>query len=94
MTMDIVALLAGLFGVPLVLLVWGHRLREHSARQRRAFWWAVAGHCVAAILAVTFAMFPAEEWSGTDRVRGFFGLWALLLFPLLAGLVAAGRRQS
>lgn len=94
MTPGIGALLAGLFGVPLVLLVWGHRLREHSARHRRAFWGAVAGHCVAAILAVTFGIFPAEAWSESDLARGFFGLWALLLFPLLAGLVAAGRRPS
>lgn len=94
MTPGIVALLAGLFGVPLLLLIWGHRLREHSPRQRRAFWGAVAGHCVAVIIAVSFGIFPAEEWSATDRARGFFGLWALLLFPLLAGLVAAGRRPS
>lgn len=94
MTPGIVALLAGLFGVPLVLLVWGHRLREHSARARRAFWGAVAGHGVAAILAVTFGIFPPAEWSESDGVRGFFGLWALLLFPLLAGLAAGGRRPS
>lgn len=94
MTLGSVALLVGLFGVPLVLLVWGHRLREHSALQRRAFWGALAGHSVAAILTVTFGIFPTEEWSATDRVRGFFGFWALLLFPLLAGLIAAGRRPS
>lgn len=94
MTPGLAALLAGLFGVPFVLLVWGHRLREHSARARRAFWGAVAGHCVAALLAVTVGIVPPEEWSATDRARGFFGLWALVLFPLLAGLVAAWRRRS
>ncbi len=92
MSLGVTALLVGLLVTPLVLLWWSHHLRRRSVRQQRAFWGAITGHCVAGALAVTFGMVPPAAWSGSDGIRGFFGLWALLLFPVLAGLAAALRR--
>jgi hypothetical protein len=82
----VVAFLAGLFGIPLLLLAWGHRLRRLEPWRRRAFWGAVFGHCIAAILALTFGMIPPESWTAQETLRGFFGFWALLLFPLAGGV--------
>jgi len=89
MTPGTVVFLVGLYVVPLGLLAWGHRLRRLSARQRRAFWGAIIGHCVAGILALAFGMLPPEEWSDASLLRGFFGFWALLLLPGVGALAAA-----
>lgn len=94
MSIGIVVFLAGLFAVPLALLWWGQRVRKGTARQRRTFWGAIIGHCVAGILAVTFSMIPPESWTDSESTRGFFGLWALLLFPLMGGFAAALRPPS
>ena len=81
--------LIGLFGVPLVLLTWGHRLRRRGPRSRAAFWGAVSGHCLAGILAVTLGMIPPEAWTGTETLRGVFGFYSLIALPV-AGAVLAG----
>jgi hypothetical protein len=88
MTPGLVVFLVGLFGVPLILLSWGHRLRRRGPRSRAAFWGAVAGHCTAATLAMVFGMIPPEAWTATDGTRGFFGYWALLGLPLLGALLS------
>lgn len=89
MNLGIMVFLLGLFAVPLVLLWWGHRLRRLDPLKRRAFWGAVAGHCIAGILAVTLGMIPPEAWTEGETMRGFFGLWAMLLFPVVGGLAGA-----
>ena len=89
MNIGIMIFLIGLFGVPLALLRWGHGLRKHPPRYRRAFWGAVIGHCVAAILAVTLGMIPPETWTSEETVRGFFGLWSLLLLPVAGAITGA-----
>ncbi len=90
-------LLTGLFGVPLALLVLGHRIRRRGPTVRRAFAGAVAGHCVAACLAVTVGMIPPEAWTSDETVRGLAGVWSLVAAPLVgAGLAVAagvGRRR-
>ena len=93
MSLHFVAFVLGLFVVPLALLAVGHRLRRRSPRVRGMFWGAIAGHCVAAALAVVWGMIPPDAWEPTETARGFAGLWSLLLFPLagaLLGAVAAG----
>lgn len=97
MTASLMVFLLGLFGVPLALLVLGHRLRRRPLRMRRMFIGAFVGHCVAAVLALTMGMIPPEAWTSEDTWRGFSGLWALLLLPVIGGLVGAlsvGRRVA
>lgn len=89
--------LVGLFGVPLALLWWGHRVRRMSRPAQRAFWGAIIGHCVAGLAASIFGMFPPEAWSEGDAVRGFFGFFSLLAFPVgggLIGYVTGGARPA
>lgn len=89
MTPGLAALLAGAFGVPLVLLWVGHRLRRRAARVRGAFWGAFTGHLLAIPLATLAAMMPPAEWAPGDVLRGALGFWALLLLPLLGAGVGA-----
>jgi hypothetical protein len=84
-----VVFIVGLYVVPIVLLAWGHKIRRLSPKSRRAFWGAIIGHCVAGILAVTLGMIPPEAWTSEETIRGFFGLWALFLLPLIGGATGA-----
>lgn len=93
MTLHVAVFLLGLFGVPLALLAYGHRLRRRSARGRSVFWGAVLGHCLAIVLAVGLGMIPPESWTAEDRWRGFIGLWSLLVFPLAGAAVAYVRHR-
>ena len=93
MNIGLVVFVAGLFGVPVALLILGHRLRRRSPRARAMFKGAVIGHCVAGVLAVTWGMLPPEAWEPTESARGFAGLWSLLLFPVLGALAFAVRRR-
>ena len=83
------ALLLGLFVVPGVLVWFSHHLRKRSPRARAMFWGAVIGHCTAALLAVTLGMIPPEMWTKGELMRGFAGLWSLLLLPLAGALLGA-----
>jgi hypothetical protein len=89
MSPGIAVFLLGLYVMPLVLLAWGHKIRRLSPKSRRAFWGAIIGHCAAGVLAVTLGMIPPESWTSEETVRGFFGLWALLLLPLVGGAAGA-----
>jgi hypothetical protein len=94
MSIATVVFIVGLYLVPLVLLAWGHRVRRLNPRARRSFWGAVIGHCIAGTL-VMFGMMPPEEWTADQTVRGFIGLWALLVFPTvgaIGGLLTATKR--
>lgn len=88
MTLGIAAMLLGVFGVPVALLVIGHRFRRRSPRVRAAFWGAVTGHLVAIVVGSLAAMLPPEEWASGDTWRGAFGLWSFALFPLVGAAVA------
>ena len=88
MTAGLAAMLAGIFGVPALLLLVGHRLRRRSMRVQSAFWGAVAGHLLAMVIGSVAAMNPPEEWAPTDTWRGMLGLWSFLLFPLAGVLLA------
>lgn len=89
MSFGVAVFLLGLYVMPLVLLGWGHKIRRLSPKSRRAFWGAVIGHCVAGVLALTLGMIPPESWTSEETVRGFFGLWSLLLLPLVGGAAGA-----
>ena len=94
MSVHILAFIAGLFLVPLALLVASHKLRRRSPRARAAFWGAVIGHCIAAVVATTWGMIPPETLTAQETSRGIASLWILLLFPLLGGLAGAVTPQK
>jgi hypothetical protein len=89
------ALLLGLFVVPLLLLILGHRLRDRGRRQRAIFWGGVLGH-TAAMLASTAALhYPPVLWSSQTRV--VIAFWMMLLGGVAGAAVGAllrGRREQ
>ena len=89
MTPGIVAFLIGLYVLPLGLLWLGHHLKRRSPRAKGAFWGASIGHSVAGVLALVVGMMFPEEWTSQEQLRGFLGLWALLIFPVAGGLTGA-----
>jgi amino acid transporter len=89
MSLGVMAMLAGVFVVPVVLLVLGHRLRRREARWQRAFWGALIAHVVMAPIALVAAMSPAAEWAPTDTLRGALGFWSLLVVPAIGGMIGA-----
>lgn len=79
--------LLGLFGIPAALLYLGHHLRKRSHLRSRIFWGGVFGYLIGAVLALAAAVVPPEQWSSGNALRGFFGLWGLLAFPLIGALI-------
>lgn len=80
------ALLAGLFVVPGVLLWWGHRLRDRSRAAKLAFWGAVLGHTAALLVTTAAALNPPIWWAGGGFWRDFAVHWSLLVGAALGGL--------
>jgi hypothetical protein len=87
-------LLAGLIGVPVVLLIIGHRLRRSSDRRQRVFWGALCGHVVAGLVALVASITPPLGWSEADVVRGAAGVWGLLVLPLIGAGIGAFTRTG
>lgn len=85
--MSNIALVIGLFVVPGILLWLGHRLRDRSDAQRRAFWGGVIGHTVAAFVALAALQLPAVLWGSDLRVALAF--WSMLLGGALGMAVGA-----
>lgn len=98
MSVNFAAFVLGLFGVPIVLLVFGKRLRRRTERTRRAFWGAIVGHLIAMVIANTAGLITAEAWTGDDQARGFAGYWALFVFPVVGALwggwITRGKTKS
>ena len=88
MTIGLWAMLIGIFGVPLMLLWTGHRLRRRPPRWRAAFWGGLVGHLVAIVVGSVAAMTPPEMWAPSDVWRGAFGFWSFVLLPLLGAAIA------
>jgi len=93
MSVNQLAFLVGLYGVPLLLLWAGQRIRRGGPSRRRMFWGAIIGHCIAGVLAVAAGLIQAKTWSAGDTWRGLLGYWAMLALPV-AGLLLAGIRRS
>lgn len=86
MSLATLALLAGLFAVPVVLLWMGHRLRRRPAAWRGAFWGAVAGHALGMLVSVGALHYPPVLW-GDGGWRTLLVHWAMLLGAVLGGAV-------
>lgn len=80
-------MLVGLFGIPTLLLWAGHHLRRKSVAVRGIFWGGLAGHTVAAVVAIWFSMVPPEAWSSVDTARGFAGFYGMLLGSVAGALI-------
>ncbi len=97
MSAGMLALLAGLFVVP-ALLVWlGHRLRRRAAGWRGAFWGGVIGHTVGMLAAVWAMHLPAVLWAGGDA-RTALVHWGMLIGAILGAgvgwMVGRGRGRT
>lgn len=88
MTMGTLAMLVGLFGVPVFLLWAGHRLRRRSPRVRVVFWGVLTGYGVASLAALAVSIYPAAMWSADDTLRGVLGFWSFVIGGLLGAAVA------
>ena len=84
-----IALLLGLFAVPMFLLWAGHHWRHTTARMRGAFWGGLIAHSIAALLATAAGVFWPVEWESTHGWRGFFGFWSMLILFILGAVVGA-----
>lgn len=60
------ALLAGLFIVPVLLLWLGHRLRRATPTRRRVFWGATIGYLAGMVVTLIAIHYPAVLWAGGD----------------------------
>ena len=90
-TLHQVVLILGLFGVPLALLIAGHRLKRTSQRRQYVFWGCVYGHLVALAVAMYASLSPPIGWLSSDIMRGALGVWGLVLLPLAGALAGAAR---
>ncbi len=90
-TLHQVVLVLGLFGIPLALLMAGHRIKRSSPRRQRVFWGAVTGHLFAAAAALAVSLAPPIGWLPTDTLRGALGIWSLVALPLAGAVVGALR---
>ncbi|MBC8089692.1 MAG: hypothetical protein H7Z40_20710 [Phycisphaerae bacterium] len=87
MNISLVAMMAGLFVVPGILLSFSHRLRRRPNRLQSAFWGAIVAHIVAIIAATVASMISPEQWTAGDTWRGVFGFWMMLVAPLLGAAI-------
>ena len=76
---DRVALLVGLFGVPLLILIGGRRFRHQSPNHRRRFWGATLGHTAGLLASLTATLVPPIWWHGGSWWRDFLVHWSMLV---------------
>jgi hypothetical protein len=91
-----VALLAGLFVVPVALLILGNRFRDRGPIARGAFWGGVIGHSSALALVVAALHLWPVMWQ--QDVRAIIAFWGLLAGgaggAAIGSLRAAGRQRA
>ncbi len=97
MSLSLLALLAGMFVVPVALLWLGHRLRRRSARSRGVFWGAVVGHTLGMLASVAAMHVPAVLWAGGDA-RTIVVHWGMLIGAIVGAafgwMMGARRGES
>jgi hypothetical protein len=85
--MSTVALLLGMFGIPLAALWLGHRFRRLSPARRRVFWGLVCGYGIALIIVALALFIDPVYWGDPATLRGAITHWGLLLIPLGTALL-------
>lgn len=90
------ALLAGVFGPPLLMLALGHAYRHRSPGVRGAFWGGVVGYSLGVVLTVAAMLLPAVAWAGGSAAREFAVHGSLLAAGTLGIAVGwvLGRRAA
>ena len=88
MTIHHLALLIGLFGVPLAALGLGFKFRKRTPRARAVFWGAVIGHTLATVLASVAAIWPPRVPGPGEETRAALILWTLLAGGVIGALIA------
>ena len=86
------ALLIGLFGIPGVLMAFGHRLRGRTTTHKGRFWGGVYGYIVGTGLAVAAMMLPPVAWEADHGLRAFLVHWSMVtggILGLLTGPIWA-----
>jgi hypothetical protein len=87
MTESRMALLAGLFVVP-ALIVWlGHRLRRRTPAWRAVFWGAAWGYGVGMLASLAALHLPPVLWSGGWRAAVVH--WGMVVAPAAGAALAA-----
>ena len=86
MTAHPFVLLLGLFGMPGLLMVLGHRLRGRSEGHKRRFWGGVAGYIVGMVVAISAMLLPPVWWADGTFLRPFLVHWAMLSGGILGVL--------
>ena len=88
MSVSLMALLAGMFVVPVLLLWLGHRLRRRPPLLRAVFWGATVGYVAGMLVSLVAMHYPPSPWDAEG--------WrtALVHWGMLAGAaVGAGVGQ-
>lgn len=90
-----IALVAGLFLVPAVLLWLGHRLRRQTDVRRRVFWGATIGYLLGMLLTLVTIHYPPVLWAGGGS-RTAMVHWGMVVGATVGAGVgkSAGRQRS
>ena len=82
---DRIALLIGLFGVPVLLLMVAHGIRKLSETAKLRFWGGLIGHIGGLSFAVLSMMMPPVLWN--DALRTAAVHWAMIVGFVVGGLL-------
>lgn len=90
MTLSMLALLAGMFGVPVLLLWLAHRLRRRPPLWRAVFWGATAGYVAGMLVSLIAMHYPPSPWDA-EGWRTALVHWGMLAGAALGAVVAGVR---
>ena len=79
MSVHLLGLLLGLFGVPVSLMGLGHRLRGRSEAHKRRFWGGAYGYILGILIAVSSMLLPPVWWGTEAPVRFVLVHWAMVV---------------
>ena len=80
-----IALLLGLFGVPIVLLMIAHGIRNLGETAKLRFWGGLIGHIAGLTFALLSMMMPPVLWSEVFRTAAVH--WSMLVGFVVGGLL-------
>lgn len=88
-----IALVAGLFLVPAVLLWLGHRLRRQTDVRRRVFWGATIGYLLGMLITLVTIHYPPVLWAGAGW-RTAVVHWGMLVGAVLGAAVGVAASKT